>query len=216
MTMGERIKKAREAKGYSQTELAHLLGYKSRSSINKIETQGRDIPRSSIVEFSKVLGVTPSYLMGWDEEDKKGNEPIDSNATILPQDNVHIIPIYESVSAGFGAYADDYIVGYMPLYIVNEEEAKNTMCIVVSGDSMYPKIENGDKIQVLRQDWAEDGQVVVALIDGENGVVKKIKYSDDKITLVSFNPEYQPREFVGAERDRIRILGIVKTVIKSL
>ena len=64
--------------------------------------------------------------------------------------------------------------------------------------------------------WAEDGQVVVALIDGENGVVKKIKYSDDKITLVSFNPEYQPREFVGAERDRIRILGIVKTVIKSL
>lgn len=71
MTMGERIKKAREAKGYSQTELAHLLGYKSRSSINKIETQGRDIPRSSIVEFSKVLGVTPSYLMGWDEEDKK-------------------------------------------------------------------------------------------------------------------------------------------------
>ena len=73
MTMGERIKKAREAKGYSQTELAHLLGYKSRSSINKIETQGRDIPRSSIVEFSKVLGVTPSYLMGWDEEDKKDN-----------------------------------------------------------------------------------------------------------------------------------------------
>lgn len=120
------------------------------------------------------------------------------------------------MSAGFGAYADDYVVGYMPLYIVNEEEAKNTMCIVVSGDSMYPKIENGDKIQVLRQDWAEDGQVVVALIDGENGVVKKIKYSDDKITLVSFNPEYQPREFVGAERDRIRILGIVKTVIKSL
>ena len=74
MTMGERIKKAREAKGYSQTELAHLLGYKSRSSINKIETQGRDIPRSSIVEFSKVLGVTPSYLMGWDEEDKKDNK----------------------------------------------------------------------------------------------------------------------------------------------
>lgn len=71
MTMGERIKKAREAKGYSQTELAHLLGYKSRSSINKIETQGRDIPRSSIVEFSKVLGVTPSYLMAGTKKIKK-------------------------------------------------------------------------------------------------------------------------------------------------
>ena len=68
MTMGKRIKAAREKKGYSQSELAELLGYKSRSSINKIETDGRDIPRSSIVKFAKILDVTPSYLMGWDDE----------------------------------------------------------------------------------------------------------------------------------------------------
>lgn len=68
MTIGERIKSARMNKGYSQTELAELLGYKSRSSINKIEKDGRDIPRSTIVRLANLLDVTPAYLMGWDEE----------------------------------------------------------------------------------------------------------------------------------------------------
>lgn len=67
MTIGERIKEARLRKGLTQAELAKLLGYKSRSSINKIEVEGRDIPRSSIVKFAEILGVSPSYLMGWDE-----------------------------------------------------------------------------------------------------------------------------------------------------
>lgn len=67
MTVGEKIKAARLKKGYSQTELAQLLGYKSRSSINKIEVDGRDIPKSSIVKFAQVLDVSPAYLMGWEE-----------------------------------------------------------------------------------------------------------------------------------------------------
>ena len=74
MTVGERIREARLKKGYSQSELAKLLGYKSRSSINKIEVDGRDIPRSSIVQFAKILGVTPSFLMGWEDDDKQANK----------------------------------------------------------------------------------------------------------------------------------------------
>lgn len=69
MTVGERIKKARQDKGITQTELAERLGYKSRSSINKIEVEGRDIPRSMVVKFAQALGVTPAYLMGWVNEE---------------------------------------------------------------------------------------------------------------------------------------------------
>lgn len=127
-----------------------------------------------------------------------------------------MIPVYESVSAGFGAYADNYILEYMPLFIASDEEAKNTMCIKVQGNSMYPKIEEGDSIQVLKQDWCDSGQVAVILIDGEDSVVKKIEYDKNSITLLSFNPEYAPRVFKGAERDRLRILGIVRKVIKDI
>ncbi len=68
MTMGERIRAAREKKQLSQTELATFLGYKSRSSINKIEMGGRDIPRSVIVKLAEALNVSPSYLMGWTDD----------------------------------------------------------------------------------------------------------------------------------------------------
>lgn len=78
MTVGERIKKARKEKGITQTELAERLGYKSRSSINKIEVEGRDIPRSMVVRFAQALGVTPSYLMGWEDESEPTAESLES------------------------------------------------------------------------------------------------------------------------------------------
>ena len=152
--------------------------------------------------------------MGWEDKEK----PLESNATILPQENVRMIPVYESVSAGFGAHAEDLVTGYMPLYIVSDSEAQNTIIIKVQGSSMYPKIEDGDSIQVLRQDYAEDGQVAVILIDGEDAVVKQF-YFDRKaktVTLHSFNPDYQDRLFVGIEMTKLRVLGVVKKVIKEI
>lgn len=66
MTIGERIKQKRIDLGLSQDELAKKCGYKSRSSINKIEL-ARDLPLKKIEIMANVLGVTPSYLMGWEE-----------------------------------------------------------------------------------------------------------------------------------------------------
>ena len=209
MTLPEKIKQARKKAGLSQKELAEKLNMNLRT-YGSYERGERDVSTAVLLKLCKVLNISSDYLLG-------RKEPVESNVgTVLPNENIRMIPVYESVSAGFGAYADDCIVDYMPLYIENDEEAENTMCLTVEGNSMYPKIEDGDKIQVLRQDWAENGQVVVALIDGEDGVVKKLEYDDDSITLVSFNPEYAPRVFKGEERDRIRILGVVRMVIKQL
>ena len=66
--IGKRIKARRLALGMSQEELANLLGYKSRSSINKIEVDGRGLPQSKIVSIAKALHTTPSYLMGWEDD----------------------------------------------------------------------------------------------------------------------------------------------------
>ena len=64
MDIGQRIKQRREELGISQEELAKKAGYKSRSSINKIEVDGRGLPQSKIVLIAKVLETTPSALMG--------------------------------------------------------------------------------------------------------------------------------------------------------
>ena len=67
MGIGEKIKKRREELGYTQEELAKKTGYKSRSSINKIEVGINDVAQSKIVEFAKILKTTPAYLMGWEK-----------------------------------------------------------------------------------------------------------------------------------------------------
>lgn len=72
MDIGARIKKRREELGMSQEELAHKVGYKSRSSINKIEGDGRGLPQKKIMAFAKALDTTPAYLMGWEEDAEKG------------------------------------------------------------------------------------------------------------------------------------------------
>lgn len=69
MDIGDRIKKKREELGMSQEELAKKVGYKSRSSVNKIEIDGRGLPQNKIVLFAKALETTPAYLMGWEEID---------------------------------------------------------------------------------------------------------------------------------------------------
>lgn len=67
MTIGERIKLRREELGMTQEELAKLCGYKSRSSINKIELS-RDLPLKKVKQMADALQTTPSDLMGWVEE----------------------------------------------------------------------------------------------------------------------------------------------------
>lgn len=71
LTIYEKIKARRKELGLSQDDLAQLMGYKSRSTINKIESGQVDLSRSKIDKFSKVLQVSPSYLMGWTDEGEK-------------------------------------------------------------------------------------------------------------------------------------------------
>ena len=69
-TIGKNISRIRRDLGMTQEELAKKMGYKSKSTINKIELGVNDIPQSKIVQFAQVLGTTPAELMGWKEEDK--------------------------------------------------------------------------------------------------------------------------------------------------
>lgn len=74
-TIGERIKKRRLELGMSQDELARIMGYKSRSSINKLERQGQDLPIKRVKQIAEALQTTPEYIMGW-EEKPEGKKPV--------------------------------------------------------------------------------------------------------------------------------------------
>lgn len=211
--IGRRIHDKRIELHLTQEELGLAVGM-NKSTVQRYETgQVKKIKLPVLEALAKYLGVSPDWLAGKSNLETVKNE---SNALILPQCKVRMIPVFESVSAGIGTYADDCIVDYMPCFIQNDAEAEHTICVKVCGNSMYPKIENGDIIQVLKQDWAENGQIAVVLIDGEDAVVKKIEYTSDTVKLISINPEWAPRIFTGSERELLTILGVVKKVIKDV
>lgn len=66
-SIGENIRRMRKKRGLSQTQLAIKLGYKSKSSIAKIETGNGDVPRNKLPQFAEALNCSISYLTGWDE-----------------------------------------------------------------------------------------------------------------------------------------------------
>ena len=99
---------------------------------------------------------------------------------------------------------------------MNPSDVSDTIAIKVTGNSMYPKIEDGDTIVVRKQTSVDSGSVAVLLLDGEEGLVKKVNYGDDWIELISFNPDYAPRRFEGEEVTRLQVVGLVKQIVKML
>ena len=75
-TVGERVFQLRKELGMTQEELANKLGYKSKSTINKIEIGVNNIPQNKIAQFAKILGTTPAKLMGWNDEEIKKAPPL--------------------------------------------------------------------------------------------------------------------------------------------
>lgn len=80
MAIGQRIQNRREELGLTQEELAHRIGYKSKSSINKIELGVYSLRQSKIKAIADALETTPAYIMGWDERPEPAREDLVLNA----------------------------------------------------------------------------------------------------------------------------------------
>jgi repressor LexA len=168
---------------------------------------------TTLKKIADYFGVTVEDL----KADSTPTPKPEPNAAInLDTSHIHMIPVYESASAGFGTVADNFIVEYMPLYVPNVHEAAETICIKVTGDSMYPKIEDGDIIQVHRQTSVDSGSIAVVIIDEDEALVKRIEYGPNHVSLISINPLYPPIIYKGADVLRLKIVGLVRKIIKSV
>ncbi len=200
-----RMKIRRTELKMSYQDLADKTGI-SKSTLQRYETGSiSKFPVEKAKIIAEALQMSPEQLMGIETKSEPSSEFL----------NVCNIPVFDSVSAGFGCYADSSAAGYKPTYLSNVAEAGDFLWINVKGDSMSPTIDNGDTILVRRQECVENGSVAVVMIDDE-ALVKKVKYGKGWIELHSFNPYYPPRRFEKEETASIRIVGLVKEVCKKL
>lgn len=207
------LKKYRESRGLSQAAVARELGI-SRQTYNNYELGKRQADYEMLLKLSEFFDTTVERLLA-DDAAAPVPAPV-SNISAVFDDHIRMVPVYESVSAGFGAPAENSVVDFIPLRIVSDYEAAETICIRVQGDSMYPKIEDGDLIQVHKQDSVDSGEIAVVLLDGEEGLVKKVIYGPTWIELHSINPMYPVQRFEDADVLRLKVVGKVKRVIKEL
>ena len=192
MAIGSQIRKRREELGMSQDELAKKVGYSSRSSINKIEKEINDVPQSKILEFAKILGTTVDYLLNIEEQPTR-------------------IPVLGTVKAGIPITAVQEILDYEE---ISSEMARcgEYFALRIKGDSMEPRMHEGDVVIVKQQSTVDSGQIAIVLVNGDEATVKKVRFRNNGIELIAFNSYvYEPHFYSAEEIQRlpVEIIGRV-------
>lgn len=120
------------------------------------------------------------------------------------------IPVLGKVIAGIPIEAIEEILDYEEI----EMELAKTgefFGLQIKGDSMEPRMQEGDVVIVRKQETAITGDIAIVLVNGDDATVKKIKLLKDGIMLIPFNNKYDPWEYTADDINNlpVRIIGKV-------
>lgn len=206
----ERLKEARKAKRYSQAEVSRLLGV-TQQAVGKWET-GRSTPDpQTVARLAEILDTTADVLLGLQSASAEPRGAVGQRAfsryTQCP------IPVVGTVRAGYGslAFEEDYGSEYASV-----KDPQNYFYLVVKGDSMEPRISDGDLALVHKQNTLDNGDLGVMVYGSDgNGTLKKYIQRGDSVVLHPFNPNYEDLIIRGEELDHLYIAGkVVETKAK--
>lgn len=190
MHMGIIIKRLREQKGMSQEELGALIGVQ-KAAIQKYESgKVKNIKKDNIKILADYFDVTPSYLLGYREKEKKQNQ----------------IPLLGTIAAGLPMFAEQNIEEYLTCDMKMSGEF---FALRVKGDSMNAaRINPGDIVIIRIQPVVEKGEIAAVRVDGDNATLKRFYQDGQQITLMpqSLNPAHQIQTY-DTEKTDIEIYG---------
>lgn len=193
-------------------ELANASGV-SKASISQYLNGSHCPSNISSGKMAKILNVNPVWLMGFDVPMQLQNKDASNKST---QKNL-TIDVLGHVAAGIPIEAITDIVDQEE---ISEDLAKTGefFGLRIQGNSMEPDIHNGDTVIVKKQNDAETNEIVIALVNGNDGVCKRLKKYAESIALVSINPDYEPMYFNQEEVDTtpVRIIGKVVELRRKL
>lgn len=203
MTFIDRVTELRKEKGVSEKQVLLDCGL-SKNSFGNWKKNIIPMPATQQL-LARYFGVSVDYLMG------KTNNPIPNTETVgtyIPYEKRGLRPVIGLASAGKGVIAEEMIVGWEAV----EDKYDNDNCfwLEVSGNSMAPKIDNGDRVLIQRDAEIENGCIAVVVVDGVEGFLKQVEFGENSTSLHSFNPYYPDMEFVGADQKRLHFIGRVR------
>ena len=190
----QRLKELRNQRGYTQVGLSRALGV-SQQAVGKWET-GRCTPDPQMLtRLAATLDPTVDYLLG--------------GGNVLAE---CMVPVLGTVKAGFGALAFEEDYGSEP---ANVKDPSQYFYLIVRGDSMEPRIHDGDLALVRRQPTLESGELGVVVYGEGEGTLKKYIRQGQAVILQPFNPAYKSQVIAGADLEQLHIAGrVVETKTK--
>lgn len=185
-TLYDRIKSRRTELGLTVEELAHKMGYKDKSSISKIERGKADIPQSKIAAFADALETTPAYLMGWEEQPS----PAASKEPTIPpgfepMPEMDMVPLVGRIACGTPITAEQNV----ERIVCVPSKWRSTFTLTCKGDSMEPRIHDGDLVAIRSQPEVENGEIAAVRI-GEEATLKHVYLHENFIELRPENPAF--------------------------
>lgn len=186
VTVGDRIRQVRQEQDVTQQELANYIGV-SKQAVYKYENNiVTNIPTDKVDAIAKRLKVSPAYLMGWEEQPtpapaKKPTIP----PGFEPMPEMDMVPLVGRIACGTPITAEQNV----ERMVCVPSKWHSTFTLTCKGDSMEPRIHDGDLVAIRSQPEVENGEIAAVRIDGE-ATLKHVYLHDNFIELRPENPVF--------------------------
>jgi len=196
MSISKILKERRKALGYTLLDIAKMMDV-SEATVQRWESGNiKSLRYERVGKLSEILKVSPADLMGWTEEH--------------PKEKAVRIPVYAAIPAGIPLEAVDDIVDWEE---ISPDMAKQGefFALRVKGDSMEPRIRDGDVVIVRCQSAVDNGDVAVVMVNASDATLKRFHATPAGVKLLPDNPSHNPMFFTPEEVEQlpVRVLGRV-------
>ena len=203
MEIKDILSQRRKELNMTMKQVADKVGV-SEGTISRWESgKIADMRRDKIMAYAQALNISPAIIMGWDN--------VDSSST---SESIHAgkrIPVLGSVAAGIPIDAIEDVLDWED---ISDDMAKTGefFGLRIKGDSMQPRIVEGDVVIVRQQPDADSGDVVIVQVNGDKATCKRLAKYSSGISLISFNPAYDPINFSNDQIESLPVTIIGKVV----
>jgi repressor LexA len=174
-------------------------------------------------EVAKRIGVSPSAYAMYERGEREPNidtiyrlanifdTSIDALCGKKPP-NKHVVPVLGKVAAGLPIEAVEDILDYEELSPALLKDGGEYFALQIKGDSMEPRICEGDVVIVRKQDTLDSGEVGIVCVNGENATCKKVIISEAGVTLLPYNTKHLPMIYTAEQVKTLPVAIIGKVV----
>ena len=201
----ERLTQALDLRGLSAADLSRATGV-SEGTISCYKSGKYQAKQNRVYEFAKALRVDPAWLMGYDVPMEPQGQSAPAKPTIppgfSPMPEMATVPVVGRIACGTPILAEQNIE--CEVCVPNRWRA--TFSLICKGDSMEPKIHDGDLVAIRKQPEVENGEIAAVRI-GEEATLKRVFRHENMLELRAENPSFPSIILVGADMETVMIEG---------